>query len=342
MSVSKTALLLGATAMLSASWNVFAAPEKVIRISTWGSPNHGVNKIIWPTWGEWIEEATDGRVVVKIEYDLGPPQSQVDLVTDGIGEVSWIFHGHKPGRFKLTQMPEIPTFTEGASSEISSVAYWRTYDKYLSKGREHRGLDVMAVAVHGPGQIITREEVKSLDDLRGQKIRIGGGVIGALAKEMKVTSVSIPTTKVYESLSQGVVDGTFLTLESLSSFRLNEVAPYTMVVPGGLYRGSFAIVMNKDTLSGVSKEDREAIMAVSGEKLSRLFGKMMDDSDNAAVVAAKAAGNTFSEAPDSMVAELKVLGQDLQKDWYKTAKKRKVDGPAAYDFYQDQLIVLGE
>ena len=40
--------------------------------------------------------------------------------------------------------------------------------------------------------------------------------------------------------------------------------------------------MNIDTLSDLSKEDQDAIKAVSGEKLSRLFGKMWDDADHSA------------------------------------------------------------
>ncbi|MGF1681348.1 TRAP transporter substrate-binding protein [Photobacterium minamisatsumaniensis] len=337
MSLLKSALLVGATSLLISSWSAVAAPEKVIQISTWGSPNHGINTDVWPTWGQWVEEATEGRVTINVNYDLGPPQSQVDIVTDGIADVSWFFHGLKPGRFKLTQLPEIPLFIEGSSSELVSVAYWRTYDNYLRKGNEHRGVDVLAVGVHGPGQIISRDKVTNVDDLKGKKYRIGGGVGGAIAKDFNVSPISMPPTKVYESLAQGVVDGTFLTLEVLKSFRLHEVAPYTMAMPGGLYRGSFGIVMNKDTLRGVSPEDKAAIMAVSGEKLSRLFGKMMDDADDAGVEAALESGNEFSQAPEAMIEQVKVLTVGLKENWYKTAQKRKVDGEAAYSYYLEEL-----
>jgi len=323
-------LLLGAS-------SVYAAPEKIIKISSWGSANHGINKVVWPTWGKWIEEATDGRVGIKIEYDLSPPQSQIDVVTDGVGDVSWIFHGHKAGRFKLTQLPEIPTFSEGVSSELMSKAYWRTYDKYLKNGREHRGVEVMALSVHGPGQLITKKPVTTFAALKGKKIRIGGGVISSITKDMKLTPVFIPTTKVYESISQGVVEGALQPIEALSSFRLAEVANNTLVVPGGFYRGSFAIVMNKDTLSGLSKEDQEAIKNVSGERLSALFGKMWDDVDQSAYKKAKEGGHNFNPASPEMIEELKKYSKPLTSNWYKVAKKRKVDGPAAYEYFYKQL-----
>ncbi len=77
-----SALLLGATLPASAA-------DKVIRISSWASPNHGINSMVWPTWGKWVEEATDGRVTVKVEYNMGPPPAQADIVADGIGDVTW-------------------------------------------------------------------------------------------------------------------------------------------------------------------------------------------------------------------------------------------------------------
>lgn len=337
MLVNKIATITTSALILLSSFSAYAEPEKIIRISTWGSPNHGVNKVIWPTWGKWIEEATDGRVGIMVEYNLAPPQTQIDVVTDGISDVSWIFHGHRAGRFQLTQLPEIPTFKTGVTSELMSQAYWRTYDKYLKKGDEHRGVEVMALSVHGPGQLITKDPVTSLDAIKGMKIRVGGGVISSVAKDMEVTPVFIPTTKVYEAISQGVVQGAFQPIEALSSFRLSEVADNTLVVPGGLYRGSFAIVMNSDTLHDLSKADQEAIKKVSGEKLSRLFGKMWDDVDNSAYKNAQAGGHTFTPASSEMVTELKKSREPLIATWYKAAEARNIDGPAAYEYFYQEL-----
>ncbi len=93
MRVNKIASVATSALLLMSSMSTYAEPEKIIKVSTWGSPNHGINKVVWPTWGQWIEEATEGRVTLKVEYDLAPPHTQIDVVTDGIGDVTWIFHG---------------------------------------------------------------------------------------------------------------------------------------------------------------------------------------------------------------------------------------------------------
>ncbi|BDU39518.1 TRAP transporter substrate-binding protein [Vibrio nigripulchritudo] len=330
-----------ATVCVSASFPSIAA-DKTLLISSWASPNHGINKIVWPTWGQWVSDATDGRVKVKVEYNMGPPPAQADMIADGIGDVTWFFHGFKPGRFELTKLPEIPTFDNTLSSEDASIAYWRVFDKYLKKGKEHRGLVVLGVGVHGPGSIITREKVSTFDDLKGKKMRIAGDVMSTIGKNMGVAPVALPPTKVYEALSQGVVDGAFFTLETLKSFRLNEVAPNVVTFPGGLYRGSFSILMNPDTLDGLSEEDRKALLSVSGEKLSRLFGQMMDQADEAGVKDTLAKQGNIQEATPEMIAQAKTYAEGLEKAWLKKAKKRRISDPeGALTYYREQVKSLG-
>ncbi|MGY0398607.1 MAG: TRAP transporter substrate-binding protein [Ostreibacterium sp.] len=307
-----------------------------LTVSTWGSPKHGINTMLWPTWGEWIKEVTHGRVTLNVVYNLGPPNTQMDIVADGVGDVSWIFNGFYPGRFSTTTLPEMPTFNEISSEKLSRV-YWKTYNKYLKKANEYKGLVVAAVAVHGPGSVLTKEKVIDLSQLIQKRIRVGGGVMSAIAKKFNLSGVSMPPTAIYEAASQGVITGAFLTLESLKSFRLAEVFPYTLTFPGGLYRGSFAIVINQDKWNEISPKDQVSIMAVSGEKLSALFGKMMDEQDAVGVTFAKSKGNVFTAADDKTIAEVKKLATGMPEQWIKNNRGKGFDPQAAMAFYQAQL-----
>ncbi|MGR4066312.1 TRAP transporter substrate-binding protein [Billgrantia sp. C5P2] len=334
-------LMIGAVAAFGLSLTAPVLAQQTITVSTWGGPNHGINTIVWPTWKAWIEEATEGRVTVEVVHDMGPPAAQMEIVADGIADASWIFHGHMSGRFELTQLPEFPTF-EAFSSEAASAAYWRTYEEYLAQAEEHRGVDVMAMGVHGPGQIFTRDQVDSLDQLSGKRVRVGGGVMSDLATAMQVSGVALPPTGVYEAASQGVIDGAMLTLEGLRSFRVAEVLPHTLTVDGGFYRGSFAIVMNPMFWDQVSPEDREAIEAVSGEDLSRLFGYMMDAMDERGVAFAEEQGNTFTEASDEDIERLREVTDELIAEWNDAVQNRGIDTEAALEHFREQLALATE
>lgn len=334
-------LMIGALAALGLSLGTPALAQTTLTVSTWGGPNHGVNTIVWPTWKAWIEEATEGRVTVDVVHDMGPPAAQMEIVADGIADASWIFHAHMAGRFLATQLPEFPTFEE-FSSEDAAAAYWHTHQAHLAQAGEHRGVDVVAMGVHGPGQIFTRDQVGSIGELAGKRLRVGGGVMSGLADAMRVTGVAIPPTGVYEAASQGVVDGAMLTLESLRSFRVAEVAPHTLTVDGGFYRGSFAIVVNPMFWDQVSAEDRAAIEAVSGEHLSRLFGYMMDVSDESGVEFGQERGATFTQLPEADVETLRGVTDTLIADWSSAVGNRGVDAEAALAFFHEQLALAAE
>lgn len=313
--------LAAAVTMLAAT---AASAQTVINVSTWGGPNHGVNTIVWPTWKTWIEEATDNRVTVRVIHDLAPPQAQMDAVTDGVADASWIFHSHLSSRFKLTQLADFPVRGE-YSSEVVSAAYWHTYNKHLAPANEHRGVEVMAVAVHGPGQIFMREKITSLDQLAGKRVRVGGGVMNEVLGALKGVGVAFPPPATYEAASTGVIDGAMLPVESLTTFKLDEVAPHIFALDGGFYRGSFAIVMNPRVWEKVSAEDRAAIENVSGESLARLFGYMMDQADQRALDVA----TSYTRASAADTARVHEFVDGLKARWIKEASASGVDGEAA-------------
>ena len=120
-----------------------------------------------------------------------------------------------------------------------------------------------------------------------------------------------------------------MPMETKKSFRLKEVAPYSMIMPGGLYYGSFAIVMNTDRLQSLDEKDQAAIWRVSGEVLSRILGKAWDDADRIGQEDAIASGNTIITASDAVAEQYRQLVAPLDQAWIEAANAKGVDGAAA-------------
>jgi len=327
-------ILLGAglAAMtMVASSQVMA--QKIMRVGSWLPPTHTMNADVLPTWGKWIEDATEGRVTIKVEYPGGHPKAFLDAVQDGVFDAGWTFHGYFPGRFKLTKIVELPGL--GADAEAASIAHWRINEKYLSKAGEHRGVILAGLFTHGPGQIHLREPISSLDDLKGKKIRIGGGVQTDIAKRMDIAGVAAPGSKVYEILSQGVADGVFMPMGEKRSLRLKEVAPFTLKFPHGMYLGSFGVFLNPEFMASLEPKDRDAIMAVSGEKLSAMAGKAWDDDAKVGEQDARDSGNTIMDATPEIIADFDARMTDLESSWLEDVKDRDVDATAALKALRD-------
>ncbi len=306
-----------------------ASSETVLRVGTWLPPTNPQNAVVWPTWAKWVEDATEGRVKIKMEQGLGHPKTMFQLVEDGVVDASFSYHGYVPGRFKLPQVVEQPGL--GVDAEAASVALWRVHEKYFKKANEFEGLEVLAMFTHGPGHIHTKKPLISFSDLEGMKIRVGGGVQGVLAERMKVTPVGAPAPKVYEMLQQGVIDGVFMPMGEQKILRLNEVTRHVTVLPEGMYMGSFSIFINPEFLDDLSEQDRKAILSVSGEKLSALAGRAWDAGDAAGYQAARKAGVNVTQvsAKDLMSRQFEKLVQGMDQEWVESVKGRHVDARAA-------------
>jgi len=270
----KTCVAASAIALSAAG--AFAA-DTTLTISSWAPPSHGMNAIFWPSLIEKIEAATDGRVTGEIKYGLASPPAQYDLILDGAADLAWVFHGYTPGRFVATKMIELPGY-EG-NAEAASVAYWRAHEKYLATLNEHQGVMLAGLMTHGPGILHSNKDVQSLQDIAGMKLRIGGGVAGESGAALGATGINVPAPKVYETLASNAADGVFMPMEGKASFKLFEVAKNTFEMPGGFYRGSFAVIMNQDTFDGMSDADQAAVKAIFGEETSRLGGAAWDQID---------------------------------------------------------------
>ncbi|MGE5145156.1 MAG: TRAP transporter substrate-binding protein [Candidatus Eiseniibacteriota bacterium] len=314
-----------AVALCSTGWA--NAETTTLRVASWAPPSHAMNAMVFQTWGKWVEEATHGHVKIKVEYPQVPPPNLPDLVVDGGADISWISHAYSAGRYTMEQCVDLPGM--GANAEAGSVAYWRTYQKYLIKAGEHSDVVLLGLTTHGQGTLQLRKPIKSLSELKGMKIRVPGGIGNEIIKLLGAQGVGVPAPKVYETLAQGVADGVIMPIETKKSFKLYEVAPFTLIIPGGMYYNSFGFIMNKASFAKLSKEDQAALMSVSGEKLSRLAGQGWDKGDAEGYALIKEKHLPTVTANPEMTAEYFNITSQLETEWIAKAKAKGIDGAAA-------------
>lgn len=330
-----TSLLAGATLALSGA-AAFAA-DYTLTISGWAPPTHGMNAKMWPSFTKMIEEATDGQVTAELKLGLAPPPAQMDLVMDGAADVSIIFHGYQAGRFTATKMIELPGY-EG-SAEAASVAYWRTHEKYLASADEHRGVKLIALTTHGPAQLHSHADVTSMDQINGMKVRIPGGVGGDVGAALGATGIKVPAPKVYETLASKSADGVVMPMETRKGFKLTEVAKNVYFMPGGLYRGSFALIMSEDAFADLPADVQKALEEkVFGEPLSRMAGAMWQEIDQIGLDATAAASdNKINEATAEDQARFAAIGDDVREKVIAEVSGAGIDAQAAYDMIKAEM-----
>jgi TRAP-type C4-dicarboxylate transport system substrate-binding protein len=338
--LSATALLgaavVSGAALALMSWPA-AAQTTTLTMSSWVSPSHLLTKDVLAVWGQQVEKVTDGRVKLHMlpKHPSAAPGT-FDAVRDGLVDVSYVTASYTPARHVLPLLAELPG--GGTTSVINSVAYSRIHWKYLQQAGEYKGVKLLGVFTHGPGQMFnTKRPINKVEDLAGMKIRTGGGIAEEMARALGASAFVKPAPESYELLSSGVADGTFFPLESIISFKLGSVIKYATLFPGGFYSSSFGFFMNEDKWNKLSKQDQDAINSVSGEALAVLAGKAWDATDAAALEEMKRVGIQISTPSAEFVKEVQERAKSINDKWVKDATAKGVDGAKVLAEFREEV-----
>ena len=313
-----------------------AAAQTTLTMSSWVSPQHHLTANVLQVWANDVEKATSGRVKFTMlpKHPSAPPGT-FDAVRDGLVDLSFVTASYTPARHILPLLPELPG--GGDTALVNSVAYSRIHWKYFQKVGEYRGVKLLGVFTHGPGQMFTKKPVAGIGDVQGLKIRTGGGIAEAVAKALGTSAFVKPAPESYELLSSGVADGVFFPLESIISFKLDTVLEQATLFPGGMYSSAFGFFMNEDKWNKLPKQDQEAIEKLSGEHIARLAGNSWDEADRKGMDALKKSGVKIVEANSAFVAEVKKRSAPIVEDWITKANAKGLDAVKILAEFREEL-----
>ncbi|MFK8077635.1 MAG: TRAP transporter substrate-binding protein [Granulosicoccus sp.] len=315
--------------------NTGFAADKVLTVSHWAGPKHAMATAVFPWMNEQYQACSGGSLSLKVENGLAPPPAQYDTIRDGVADMGWIVHGYTPGKFAATKLAELPG--NSGNAESMSIAFQRTHEKFLAAAKEAKGVEVLANFVHGPGLLNTVDKITSYKDVKGMKLRVGGGVANAVGKALGVAGVNVPAPAVYETISSGVADGVFFPAESLYSFKISELLKHSLRNPDGMYTTSFAIILNSDTYNDLSDEHKACVDKTSGVELAGQIGKFWDEADAFGAEKAKAEfGLEIVDASDEERAYFTEITSSIEASVLEQVAERGVDAKAALEFLRAQ------
>jgi len=314
--------------------------QTTLTYSSWVPPTHHLT--LWQAnWTKEVEKATGGRVKFNSlpKHPAAAPGT-FDAVREGLVDLSYVTASYTPARHILPLMAELPGMAD--TSEVNSVAYSRIHWKHFQKVGEYKGVKLLAVWTHGPGQMFTKKPVAKIADIQGLKIRTGGGVAEQVANALGASAFVKPAPESYELLKSGVADGVFFPLESIVSFKLDTVLEQATVFRGGMYSSAFGFFMNQDKWAKLSKADQAAIEKLSFEHAARSNGQSWDAADQKGLDALKKANVKIVNADPALAAEVQKRSAPIIDEWVKKAGA-KVNARAALEEFRAELKkVAGE
>ena len=214
-----------------------------------------------------VEEMSGGRLMIKVfpAGQLGPTNQVFDMVRSGAVEMGADWAGYWTG--KNTAFDLLGSHVMGFTPLDHAIWY------YAGEGREiYNELFGRYGIVYFPHHIADQESgirsnkpIKSIDDLKGMKIRMGNFIPGKTIQEFGGQPVSMSSDEIYESLQRGVIDGAEMNMP-LADYhaKLHEVAKYWLT-PGWHQTQSLdGILINQKKWETLPK-DLQAIVKVAAQ-----------------------------------------------------------------------------
>ena len=249
---------------------IAAAQEKVMKLdfSSFLPPTDKVS-IAFETWAKEVEKKSNGRI--KINFYAGatltPGAQTYDSVVRGVVDLGSSSLAYTRGRFPMIELLDLPLGVRTAK--------------------------LMFFSSHGPGLLFTRKPVKSLDDLKGMKVKCAAGATVDMLSALGAAPVPMSMGDTYDGLQRGMLDGMLGPYAVLSTYRLGEVVKYSPENYSTAYFNTFFVAMNKDKWNALPKDLQKTIKEINEQWVNKA-GDPWDEEDGNGKKFMKDRGNTIA------------------------------------------------
>ncbi|MCD6404985.1 MAG: TRAP transporter substrate-binding protein [Planctomycetes bacterium] len=284
-------------------------------------------------WAKEIERATDGQVKITI-YPAGSltkaPQCYQGVV-DGISDIGMSCFAYTRGRFPLLEGLDLPLgYPNGTTATEIATKMALKY-----KPAELANTHLLYIHAHGPGILASKKPVRSLEDLKGLKVR-ATGLSSKIVAALGGVPVAMSQPETYEALQKGVVEATFCPIETLKGWKQGEVIDCVTDTSAIGYTTAMFVVMNKDAWNGLPKDVQETFTTVSREWVAKQ-GKAWDDADAEGRAFVKGLGREMISLSDEENAKWISAVKPILDEYVQKTTQKELPGKAFLKDIQDLL-----
>jgi TRAP-type C4-dicarboxylate transport system substrate-binding protein len=288
---------------------------------------NGHAKLLAP-WAKKVEADSQGRIKIDIFPSMqlgGTPPQLFDQAKDGVVDIVWTLPGNTPNRFPSTEVFELP-FVPARTAIVNARACQEFAEAYLKE--ETKDVKLLCFWAHDHGLIHANKQIRTLDDLKGMKIRNPTRLAGEALKALGATSVGMPIPQVPESLAQGVINGCVVPWEVVPAIKVHELVKFHTEIPGSptLYTATFFLAMNRAKYESMPSDLKEVIDRNAGMALADMAGKVWDEAGAQVAEMVKKRGNSITTLAEDEKARWVKTTEPVIAAWTDQMKSRNLDG----------------
>ena len=291
-------------------------------------------------FSQTVKELSGGKFEVSVHAagELMPAFGVVDAIQNGTIEMAQTASYYFTGKD--------PIFAFGCAVPFGLNA--RQMDAWMEHGNGRKLMDAFYAKYNmrsfSAGNTGTqmggwyRKEIKTVNDLKGLKMRLGGGLFGEAMAKLGVVAQNMPAGEVYQALEKGTLDATeFVGPFDDEKLGFNKVAPF-YYYPGWWEGGAeLEFFINQKAFNALSAENK-AIVRAAGAVAAREMTAKYDAQNPPALKRLVAAGTKLKPfSKEVMDAGFKASMQVFAEHEGKSAEFKKIHQDMRA-FQRDQLL----
>ena len=270
-------------------------------------------------WADEVQKRTGGRIVIKHYFseELARAKEIFPLLGQGAIELGTPVVAYHPSEFPLMQL-----LVDYPWKDLDAL-FWlapRLIEQVPALQAEWKKNNVKPLSYGGlpPYGVVWIKPVKSLNDLRGLRIRVWSSILPKRMAKLGMVPLTLPSSEVYEAMAKGSVECS-LSPNDQHKVGLWEVAKYHL--KGEFLQAAFAAqpVMNLKLFNSLDPELRKIIMDLQVDHLKKLK-ELIVEADAADEKFLRDKGVNFSSLSE---AENKRLEKEAIEAWELSATNIK-------------------
>ena len=312
-------LMLGLAALAATT-----ADARELRIAPGAPPAHPSHSHLYSKLAEILPEVSGGSLTAQV---LGPEVVGLGQMKDGL-QSQLVEVGNLLPLYFPADLPNMSLAGELALSGREPHAMAAAMTEYMvTCDTCQQELKKFGVTYLGSGSsdvyaLLTTKPVRTAEDVKGLRLRSGGAPFSRWAEHFGAVPASIGVGETFESMSQGVIDGSIASIGDLLSFRLVELVKSITFIPLGTYHATSDFTVADSAWQSLSPEERKQL-ATAANRANVIFTQRWGyDMAAEAKAAAEKAGIDFIEADPAFVQAAEAFAEADKGTAAKVAQER--------------------
>lgn len=285
-------------------------------------------------WAEKLEKASKGRIKIEIFPSMsmgGKPNELYKQARDGTADIVWTLPGYTPGVFQRTEVFELPTVHVG-NGVATAIAMKENFDMIKDDFKRIKPLLVYVAA--GNALHTVEKDIKSVEDLKGLKLRAPSRTAGWYLEELGAEPVGMPLPVLPQALSKKAVDGALVPFEVFPPYKFHQLTKYSYEGEKGERFGTsvFMLLMNEDRFESLSKDLQKILMdSVDMDTVKEVGQIWMDVEEPGKKMQNASTGGAVIKYSEKTMDEFNKIGQKVVDRWVKEMTEQDIDGQKLVD-----------